>query len=99
MASFTVEPEVIAQKAEQLLQHADEYEAISAQLHDSATSMGAAYESVDNKTYVDRIENCVVDLKKMAEKLRQVATTLKEQGKMYPDREAANRQVASRLPG
>ena len=99
MASFTVDPAVINQKATLLSQYADEYEAISNQLRQAATTMGAAYDSADNRSFVSRIEQCVNDLKNMAAKLRAASATLKGQSSMYTNTENANTQQANRLPG
>ena len=99
MASFTVDPAVINQKAATLSQYADEYEAISNQLHQAATTMGAAYDSADNRSFVGRLEACVTDLKNMAAKLRAASATLKGQSGMYSEQESSNTQQASRLPG
>jgi len=99
MASFTVDPTAINQKATMLSQYADKYEGISTQLRQAATTMGAAYDSADNKAFVSRIEQCVTDLKNMAAKLRAASETLKGQSGMYVDQENANTQQANRLPG
>lgn len=99
MASFTVDPAVLNEKAAALIQHADEYDSISGQLKRAATTMGSAYDSADNKAFVGRVEECAKDLKAMADKLRAAAQTLKGQAANYSETEKFNTQKASHLPG
>lgn len=99
MANFTVDPSVLSQKATQINQYADEYDSISTQLQQAATSMGAAYDSADNRKFIERMEACAKDLKLMSDKLRSASTTLKGQSSLYVDQETANTQQASSLPG
>lgn len=99
MANFTVDPNVLNQKAKELDGHADNYDAISARLQNAATTMDAAYDSADNRTFVSRMEECAKDLKAMANKLRAASVTLQGQSKIYSTQETENTQAASRLPG
>lgn len=99
MASFTVDPSVLVQKAQALNQHADDYDSISTQLQNAATTMGAAYDSADNRSFVSRMEECVKDLRAMANKLRAAAVTLQGQASIYNEQESNNTQQANRLPG
>ena len=99
MANFTVEPAVLMQKAADLNQCAETYESISTQLHTAATTLGSAYDTEDNRTYVNRMEECVKDLKAMAEKLKESAQTITEQANIYVNQQVNNTQSARKLPG
>lgn len=99
MASFTTDPAVLNEKATKLNQFAEEYDSIRAQLRQSATSMGAAYDSDDNRAFTVRIEEFCVDLQGMSDKLRTAAQTLNQQAGLYTSQEAENRDWARRLPG
>ena len=98
MASFTTDPVLMTEKATTLEQFADEYDSIRGQLRSSATGMGQAYESNDNRTYTERIEEFCDNLARMSEKLRGAAATLREQANMYTSREEDNTAAANRLP-
>lgn len=98
MATFSTEASVLIQKADQLNRHAEEYDSIRAQLRQAATSMGAAYDSADNRAYTARIEQFCTDLQMMSDKLRAAARTLKEQSSMYTAQEEENTAAASKLP-
>lgn len=98
MANFTVDPDIVEQKAKAVDEYAETYDAISRELLSVATTMGAAYDSADNKTFVSRIEDCSKDLKAMAEKLRFTSNTMKEQANEYRKREMENTQRAANLP-
>ena len=98
MANFTVDPDIVEQKAKTVDEYAETYDSISRELLSAATTMGAAYDSADNRTFVSRIEDCSKDLKAMAEKLRSTSNTMKEQANEYRKREAENTQKAANLP-
>lgn len=99
MANFSVDPSALNQKAAMLDQHAESYDTISTQLHTAATTMGAAYDSADNRSFVSRMEECVKDLRLMANKLRAAAETLRGQATIYTNQENDNTQRAGKLPG
>ena len=98
MASFTIDTDAVRQKANVVENFADEYDAIRLRLLNTATSMGAAYESADNKVYVARITECCNQLQQMSEKLRNAAQILKSQSDSYDATEENNTQQASKLP-
>ena len=99
MANFSVDPTILNQKAANLNEHADEYNSISAKLQSAATTMGAAYDSADNRSFVARMEACAKELKAMADKLRAAAATLSSQATIYTEQENSNTQKANQLPG
>lgn len=99
MSQFTVDPAAINQKAGQINQFADEYDSISTKLQSAANSMGTAYDSADNRKFIERMEACARDLKEMSAKLRASSGTLKSQAALYETQEQSNTQQAAKLPG
>ncbi len=97
MATFTTDYGTLDQKAARLEEHANQYEAISKQLHTTATSMGNAYESEDNKAFVTQIEAMCRDLQALVERLRNASGVLKAQANMYRQQEASNTSAANSL--
>ena len=99
MAKFSVQTNELRHKASEVNQHAEEFDAICAKLKQVATTMGAAYDSDDNRKFVSRIEACCVDLKALSNKLRSAAQIINQQAAEYDGQEAGNTAAASRLPG
>lgn len=99
MAKFSVDPAILKQKASQLGQYSETYDSISTQLQNAATTMGTAYDSADNRSFVNRINECAKDLKAMAAKLKAASVTLQKQANSYTEQETSNTQKANRLPG
>lgn len=97
MAKMTWNPNDMRSKASQLEQYSQEYDSIRNQLRQVATSMGSAYISQDNQTYVAHIEQFCTELQNMSDKLRTAASTLQSQAAAYDAQEMANTQQASLL--
>ena len=97
MAQFTTDYELMEAKSKEMANHSAEYAAIGRQLHAAATSMGAAYESDDNKVYTEKIEEFCVELSNMADKLAEASETLHLQAWEYRKREEENVSSAAHL--
>lgn len=98
-ADFKTDYDVMSDKAGELAELADTYGSIAERLRDQATSMGAAFQSADNRTYVSRIEAACDDLAQMAKQLLSHSGKLELQSKKYKGTEDENTGVASQLPG
>jgi len=96
--NITVETDAVRQKAKMLEGLADEYDGMRSRLLSTATSMGAAYESADNRTYVARISDFCEQMKEVSNRLRNAANVLNKQSSSYDRTESENAAQASRLP-
>lgn len=96
--SFTVETDAVRQKARMLEGLADEYDGMRSRLLNTATSMGAAYESADNRVYVARITEFCEQMKEVSHRLRNAANVLNTQSSGYDRTESENAAQANRLP-
>ena len=99
MAKFTVDTDAVRSKAASVEGLSQDYSSLSKQLRNIATTMGAAYESVDNKAYITRVNECCDNLDRMATKLANTAQLLRSQSSDYDTTEQNNTQQASKLPG
>lgn len=99
MAVFSVQTNVLRDKAKALNQHAQDFDSITSKLKATATTMGTAYESDDNRKFVSRVEAMCVDLKNLADRLRNASQIITQQAGEYDKREAENTSRANRLPG
>ena len=99
MAVFTVQPETLRQKARQLESQAEQYDSMRNKLLNTATSMGAAYQSEDNKKYVARITDFCQQMREVSEKMRNGARVLMSQADGYEQTQSRNASDASKLPG
>lgn len=70
---FSVDPQELANVVRQIRRNAEEYNGIAKRLLETATTMGAAYDSDDNRAFVNQIEGCSNDLTAMVNKLNQIA--------------------------
>ena len=99
MPAFSVDPAALRSTAAKLSDASAEYERIYKQLIQTATTMGSAYESADNKRYVERIESCCKALQAMADKLRLASEAIRKDAENYSTTEDHNLQQAGRLGG
>lgn len=99
MSNFSVDPAALKTTASKLSTASSEYGRIYKQLIQTATSMGAAYDSADNKEFVARIESCCTALQAMANKLQLASETLTRASDNYTATEEQNTQQAGRLGG
>lgn len=97
MAKFTADPESMQRVASTLEDKADEYRSIYQQLVNTATGMGEAYDSADNRQFVSKIQECCQDLQKMEQKLRIASTIIKGQAAAYRSTEEFNTEQAGKL--
>ena len=96
--SFRTDVSIMSEKASKLSLFAEDYDSIREQVRQAATSMGAAYDSADNRSFTAHIEEFCSELKFMSDKLRTASEIIKQQSSMYTSREEHNTSVASRLP-
>lgn len=80
---FTVDPEALARVVAQIRSNAEEYDGIATRLLQTATNMGNAYDSEDNRAFVSQIEGCSNDLKAMVAKLNLIAGIVDTQRNNY----------------
>lgn len=99
MPSFSVDPAALKSTSAKLASASSEYERIYKQLIQTATSMGAAYDSADNKKFVSSIEGCCAALQAMADKLQIASEALSKASDNYTATEEHNAQQATRLGG
>lgn len=97
MSNFSVDPAALKNTASKLSAASSEYERIYRQLLQTATSMGAAYDSADNKKFVTSIEGCCSALQAMADKLQFASEALTKASDNYSSTEEHNAQQAGRL--
>ena len=76
---FSIDPDAVAKVAVQIRSNAEEYHTIATKLLQLATTMGSAYDSDDNRAFVNQIEGCTDDLKAMVDKLTVISTILDKQ--------------------
>lgn len=98
MSSFSVDTDALRQKANTLESMANEYDGIRTRLLNTATSMGSAYESADNRMFVARITEFCQQMKEVSNRLRNAANVLNTQGNNYDRTESENTAHARRLP-
>ena len=99
MATFSVDTSALKSIAGKLATASSEYERIYKQLIQTASSLGAAYDSADNKKFVASIEGCCTALQAMANKLQLASEELTQASANYTSTEEYNTQQASRLGG
>lgn len=99
MSTFSVDPAALKNTAAKLSEASSEYERIYKQLIQTATSMGQAYDSEDNRRFVTSIEGCCTALQAMANKLQLASETLSKASTNYTETEEHNTQQAGRLGG
>ena len=99
MATFSVDPAALKSIAGKLATASSEYERIYRQLIQTASSMGAAYDSAHNRKFVTSIEGCCTALQAMADKLQLASEELNKASTNYTSTEEHNTQQASRLGG
>ena len=98
MPTFTVDTDAVRQKAKALANIADDYDSLRTRLLNTATSMGAAYESSDNRAYVARINEFCDQMREVSNRLRNAAEVLGTQSSNYDRTESENTVQASKLP-
>lgn len=98
-ANFKTDYGVMGDKAAKLLELAGTYAGYAKRLRAEATSMGAAYDSADNRAYIARIEVACDHLDRMAKELETGSEKLALQGEAYETREDENTGIASGLAG
>ena len=97
MSVFSVDPSALKTASTKLKSASADYERIYKQLIQTATSMGAAYESEDNKKFVTQIEGCCAALQAMADRLALTAQQLSKASDNYTSTEEHNASQASQL--
>lgn len=97
MARIMTDPEQIKSASMVLKTASEEYLSIAKNLMNAATTMGSAYDSDDNRAFVNQIQGCTEDLNKMAQKLAQQAEILAKQANMYIATTEANIQAVKTL--
>lgn len=98
MAQFMVDTGAVRQKAAQVNSYAEQYDVLRAKLLNVASSMGAAYDSKDNREYVSRITECCQQLIEVSNRLRNAAQEMTAQSRRYDATEDENSMQARRLP-
>ena len=94
---FAVDPAQLEQTARYLQDASESYQRIYNQLISAAESMGASYDSEDNRVFVCQIQSCTVELQNMAERLSKTAGILLNQKANYEKQTEANVAAARRL--
>lgn len=83
--------------AKTFAQLSEEYTTVYTRLLNSASTMGAAWESADNQAFVEQINGFCEELKGMAAHLEQASQTLDRQAANYEDTRNNNIAAAKRL--
>lgn len=94
---FAVDPAQLEQTARYLQDASESYQRIYNQLISAAESMGASYDSEDNRVFVSQIQSCTGELHAMAERLSKTAGILRNQKANYEKQTEANVAAARRL--
>lgn len=97
MSSFTVDTNAVRRTADTLNGLADEYDRYRNKLLRTATSMGNAYQSADNRVYVARITEFCQQMMEVSNRLRNAAQVMKTQSGNYDNREQENVIQANKL--
>lgn len=97
MSVFSVDPSALQSASTKLAAASSEYERIYKQLIQTATSLGSAYESEDNKAFVSKIEGCCAALQGMANELMNNSARLAKIAQNYTDTMEHNVSEASKL--
>ena len=97
MANFTIDTDAVRQKGDAVDGLSQEYSSLSLRLRNVANSMGTAYESADNREYIQRVNECCDYIDQMATKLNSVSVLLKEQSVAYDNQEIENLGQAQKL--
>lgn len=97
MAHFTIDTDSVRNKARMVSNLADTYDSLRTRLLETATSAGSAYDSADNRIYVQNITELCKELGQVSERLRNAAQVLQQQSAKYDDAESENAQQARRL--
>lgn len=90
MASFQVDPQQLINASGKLADYAGQYRQAAKQLFDAASTMGAAWEGEDNKSFVTQINGLSDDLENMAKKMDSASQALKQQATNYQQKQDAN---------
>ena len=90
MAQFQVEAQQLVTASGKLAEYANQYRQYAKQLFDAASTMGAAWEGEDNKSFVTQINGLTDDLENMAKKMDNASQTLKQQATNYQQKQDAN---------
>ena len=98
MAQFMVDTDAVRQKAAQVNGYAEQYDILRSKLLNAATSMGAYYDSADNREFVSRITECCQQLAEVSNRLRNAAQQMNAQSRRYDTTEEENSMQARRLP-
>lgn len=94
---FAVDPQELQTTATFLKDAAESYQRIYTELMNVAGNMGAAYDSEDNRAFVEKIHGCTGELRAMAERLEQTADILMQQKTNYERQTEANISAVRRL--
>ena len=97
MSSFTVDTNAVRRTADTLNGLADEYDRYRNKLLRTATSMGHAYQSADNRVYVARITEFCQQMMEVSNRLRTAAQVMKTKSGNYDNREQENVIQANKL--
>ena len=81
--TFSVDVQTLENGAKELADISHNYSAISSQLMDKASTMGAAWEAEDNLAFVSQITGFCDEMKAMASKLQSASEILSTQAKNY----------------
>ena len=98
MAQFMVDTDAVRQKAAQVNGYAEQYDVLRAKLLNAASSMGASYDSADNREFVSRITECCQQLAEVSNRLRNAAQQMNAQSRRYDTTEEETSMKARRLP-
>ena len=97
MVHFTTDTDSMRNRARTVSGLADTYDSIRARLLEAATSAGSAYDSKDNRIYVQNITELCRELGQVSERLRHAAQVLRQQSGNYDKAELENVEYVSRL--
>lgn len=95
--SFSVDYSSLSEAAKKLKDISDNYERISGELMEKATTMGTAWESADNRAFTDQIKGFADDLKNMSDKLEEASQRIEAQGNNYKTHSEDNIAQIGRL--
>ncbi|MBQ6679226.1 MAG: hypothetical protein IJM76_04315 [Lachnospiraceae bacterium] len=96
--AFSTDPLILKERGGQLKGYSEEYLKIGNEILNAATTMGQAYDSQDNRVFVEQINEFYRALQEMAKKLENAGEILNVQSQLYTAREDENTSIAQKLP-
>jgi WXG100 family type VII secretion target len=95
--SIVVDPAKLDSAAQKMDSQAADYERQYQQLFNEVDGMGAAWQGVDNQTFVTQIKGFMDDFQKMVSLMKQYSEFLKTSAKTYRDTQTEIVNQAKRL--